>query len=326
MKRFLIAAAAWMILLAIAGGAFADPAAPEAPQPARPAPRQIIEDRWPEVIDRVTDPGAEESFRFRLDAKLLDIWFPNIMNADEAILMYGGEVWMIDCGDAKMGSRGVELIRKLGITSIDRLINSHPHHDHLNGLYVTDQAAKVRELDICFSKISTEHMISAVSYAESNDIAIREYGDGDVLSMGDGAVTLKFWVNTDPSLDMNNQSAQTMVTFGERKILFTADMEQAGQAVLMERVGAEELKADLIKYPHHGKRDMYIPMFEAVAPRAAIITNRRIEDWNGVKFLRFQGIPVIYTNREGAYLHAATDGEHWIVEYVDRDTLQPLKK
>jgi beta-lactamase superfamily II metal-dependent hydrolase len=158
-------------------------------------------------------------------------------------------------------------------------------------------------------------MISAVSYAESNDIAIREYGDGDVLSMGDGAVTLKFWVNTDPSLDMNNQSAQTMVTFGERKILFTADMEQAGQAVLMERVGAEELKADLIKYPHHGKTGLLDEFYQAVRPQLAVITNSYVK-WGGIEYLIWKQIPRFYTNPTEKYVHLYTDGNTWVVERV----------
>ena len=301
------------------------PAVPETPAPvriARPEPEPTPE--MPAVINCAADPGADAGFHFPMDAELLHIWFPNIMNADEAILMYQGEVWLIDCGDEKMGARGAELIGRLGISRIRKLFNTHPHHDHLNGLRVTDQAAKVEELLICFGAASTEHMIRAVTYAEENGIRVAEFRDGSEFGMGDGAVSLKFWHNTDPYLDMNNQSAITMVRYGERTILFTADAERSGQANLLSRVPAAELKADLLKYPHHGKSPLDDDFLQAVSPDAAIVTNRTVPDWNGVKYLTAKGIPFIYTNQNDVYLHLVTDGQHWIAEQVPRDRVPAM--
>lgn len=299
---------------------------PEAPAPvriARPEPEPTP--AMPAVINCVADPGADAGFHFPMDADLLHIWFPNIMNADEAILIFQGETWLIDCGDEKNGARGAELISRLGIDRIRKLFNTHPHHDHLNGLRITDETAKVEELRICFGGASTEHMIRAVTYAEENGIRVAEFRDGSEFAMGDGSVTLKFWCNTDPSLDMNNQSAQTLVRYGERTILFTADMERSGQANLLTRVAASALKADLLKYPHHGKTALEEEFLRAVNPEAAIITNKTVADWGGVRYLEAKGVPYIYTNRTGVYLHLVTDGEHWIAEQVPQDRVGKIR-
>ena len=295
-------------------------ACPEPPAPvriARPEPEPTP--AMPAVINCVAEPGADTGFHFRMDADLLHIWFPNIMNADEAILIFQGETWLIDCGDEKNGARGAELISRLGIERIRKLFNTHPHHDHLNGLRITDETAKVEELRICFGGASTEHMIRAVTYAEGNGIRVAEFRDGSEFAMGDGSVTLKFWCNTDPALDMNNQSAQTLVRYGERTILFTADMERNGQASLLSRINPAGLKADLLKYPHHGKSPLDDAFLQAVNPEAAIITNKTVSDWGGVRYLSAKGVPYIYTNQAGVYLHLVTDGEHWIVEQVPQD-------
>ena len=299
---------------------------PEAPAPvriARPEPEPTP--AMPAVINCVADPGADAGFHFPMDADLLHIWFPNIMNADEAILIFQGETWLIDCGDEKNGARGAELISRLGIDRIRKLFNTHPHHDHLNGLRITDETAKVEELRICFGGASTEHMIRAVTYAEENGIRVAEFRDGSEFAMGDGSVTLKFWCNTDPSLDMNNQSAQTLVRYGERTILFTADMERSGQANLLTRVAASALKADLLKYPHHGKTALEEEFLRAVNPETAIITNKTVADWGGVRYLEAKGVPYIYTNRTGVYLHLVTDGEHWIAEQVPQDRVGKIR-
>ena len=299
---------------------------PEAPAPvriARPEPEPTP--AMPAVINCVADPGADAGFHFPMDADLLHIWFPNIMNADEAILIFQGETWLIDCGDEKNGARGAELISRLGIDRIRKLFNTHPHHDHLNGLRITDETAKVEELRICFGGASTEHMIRAVTYAEENGIRVAEFRDGSEFAMGDGSVTLKFWCNTDPSLDMNNQSAQTLVRYGERTILFTADMERPGQISLLTRAAPSALKADLLKYPHHGKTPLEDDFLRAVNPEAAIITNKTVADWGGVRYLEAKGVPYIYTNRTGVYLHLVTDGEHWIVEQVPQDRVGKIR-
>ena len=288
----------------------------------------------PPVINRVADPEAEPGFYFPEDAKLLHIWFPNIMNADEAILIYGGEVWLIDCGDEKMGARGAELIGKLEIDGVDKLFNTHPHHDHLNGLQNTDKAAKVSELLFCVTQDTIRHANSAkrfreaLAYAEKNNIAVSFYEEGSVFAMGDGAVTLTCYVNTDLSLDLNNRSAQMMLRYGKRTILFMGDMEKPGQKAMLERVSTEELKADLLKYPHHGKSAMDDLFLEAVSPEAAIITNKKVEDWKGVKYLKKKKIPYIYTNvyrnKKCMYLHLVTDGENWVLERVMQDDVMPF--
>ena len=288
---------------------------------------EIVIHDVPEVINRVENPEAEAEFSFPENAKILHIWFPNVMNADEAILIYDGEVWLIDCGDKQMGKRGAELIQKLGVSGIGKVINTHPHHDHLEGLQVTDKAAKVEELLVCFSEEDIRHAKSvkrfknAVAYAEKNGITVTSFEEGSVLAMGDGNVTLTCYVNTDESLDLNNRSAQIMIRYGERSILFMADMEKPGQSVMLERVPAEELKADLLKYPHHGKSAMDDLFLEAVDPEAAIITNKKVESWKGVKYLKKNRIPYYYTNvyqnRKPLYLHLMTDGEHWVMERVE---------
>lgn len=273
---------------------------------------------FPSVIDRWNDPEAYPDFAFPEDAKLLEIWFPQLHDADAAVLMYEGETWMIDCADdEKMGSRVGILLNLLQPSTIGRVINTHPHHDHLNGLKIVAEYADVQELDICFPKDSTETMIKAVAYAEKNDIPIVEYGDEDEFLMGDGAVRLHVWMKTDKNEEMNEQSAQIRLTYGERSILFMADMERTGQRQLLEAVGAEALKTDIIKYPHHGKSAMSTPFFEAVQPELVVMLNAL--HVNAVKeserFLRMNGNPpVVYSVRP--MIHLVTDGTTWLCERV----------
>ena len=80
---------------------------------------------YPDLIDRTVKADTCADFHFDAGAQLLEIWMPDIRDADAAILMYGGDTWMIDCGDERAAKRLVLLMKQLGIQKIDRLFNSH---------------------------------------------------------------------------------------------------------------------------------------------------------------------------------------------------------
>ena len=299
------------------------PASPEPPpavRTARPTPTPTPVP--PTVVDHVNQPDAWAGFELEAGTDVLDIWFPDIRDADEAILMYQGDVWLIDCGDERGATRAVPLLQSLGIQEIGKLFNTHPHHDHLNGLAITDDTAKVKELLYCFPSDSTVHMIRALQLCEERQIRTKEYRDGDVFGMGDGRVTLTFLQNREEKLDMNNRSAQTMVRYGERSIFFMADMEKAGQTALLEQVGAKALKTDLFKYPHHGKSPMYEPFFDALGAEMTVVTCFRGREDSGQIWLNGKRFPQAYTSKAGVYLHLATDGVRWLCEYVPRDQVR----
>lgn len=273
------------------------------------------EKTFPVVVEWATHPNLWKDFAFDPEAELLEIWMPDIRDADASVLLYQGHAWMIDCGDERAAKRAALLLRQLGITRVEKLFNSHPHHDHLSGLALIDDVAHVEELLICFPEDATEHMKQAMTLAGERGITVEHYADGDDFAMGDGKVSLHVWQNTEETLRMNEQSAQMMLRFGERSMLFTGDMEKPGQRALLERVGAEALKADVLKYPHHGKLGLVDEYLEAVAPKLAVITNYR-QYGESYYYLGLHGVNMVYTNRDKIFLRLATDGKHWVCEYV----------
>ena len=295
------------------------PPSPEPPEPAKqghptPGPTEMPEQT---VIDHVNYPKELRNFRFRRNAKLLEIWFPNIRDADAAILTYDGQVYMIDCGDEKSAARTAVLLRQLGIDRIDILFNSHLHHDHINGLALTDDVAKVKEAKICFETGSTASGELLEQICAERNIPITQYQSGNWFTMGErGEVTLLFLRNYDPMMDMNNQSAVTVVRYKDRSILFAADMEKNGQAQMLKHVDPALLKCDILKYPHHAKNALYDEFFRAVDPKLAVVTSVQGRKDLGQSFLVANRVPSVYTSVKGQFVHLATDGEYWLCEYV----------
>jgi hypothetical protein len=133
--------------------------------------------------------------------------------------------------------------------------------------------------------------------------------------MGDGNVKLIFWQNEGSDLSMNNRSACTKIVYGDRSMLLLADLEYRGEQELEDLVGAEALKCDLFKYPHHGKQALKESFFQAMDASLAVVTNhQKIE--KASSYLGYKHFPTIYTNVKGVYTHLATDGRRWLCEYV----------
>ena len=77
------------------------------------------------------------------------------------------------------------------------------------------------------------------------------------------------------------------------------------------RLTAEELKADVIKYPHHGITPCNSEFLEVVDPIFGIVTNRSKDVSRTVHQLEGRGIPGMYSGDGTVYL--VTDGTDWYV-------------
>ena len=195
----------------------------------------------PKVIDHIHFPDQYPDFAFSGEDDLLEVWFPPIRDQDATIFRYQDQVWMVDCGDERALTEIVPLLKELGITRIDRLFNTHPHHDHLNGLFAVDEAAPVGELLICFPQDSTVHMTAAMEYCKANHIPVTSFQDESVFTMGDGTVFFLPWMKVSEEETMNDQSAQFMISYGTCSMLIMADIELRGQAQLYEALAPEAL-------------------------------------------------------------------------------------
>lgn len=271
----------------------------------------LLDDGYPAVIDRYNNPKAYPEFSFPEDKQLLEIWPVNVWLADAFFLCYGDQCWMIDCADSSCVDRVTTLMKKLDITRIDRIINSHPHHDHLNGLAAVAGMAEVGELAVGFPEDCTEHMIQAMETCREKNITVTHFEDGTRLMMGD--VSLDIMMKCDESYKMNDRSAVIRVQYGERTALFTGDIENDGQQKLAETVDHALLKADVLKYPHHGRVKMDESFYKAVNPSLVLVTNNT-ESGDAPSYLRNKRVPSAFC--VNPYVHLATDGVHWLVERI----------
>lgn len=267
----------------------------------------------PVVIDRINAPEAYADFAFVEDAPLLEVIFPQILNCDAILMRCGGETMLVDCATQGQAKRIINMCKQLGITRIDRVVNTHPHEDHIGGFRDLIKEVEVGELWICFAEDANSHMKKAIGYAEKAGIPVVHYADGDVLILG--GATIDVWKLEGRLSELNDCSAQFFVTFGERTLLMAADLEKTGQAKYVEMKG-EMLDADILKYPHHGLEKLTDEYAAAVSPLYFVVTNNQ-RSTEGLKYIRRGSVPCAWT--VPGFVTLTTDGTAWVVERIESE-------
>ena len=296
----------------------ATPAQTAKPTPApvsTPAPASA--DALPVVINRADKPAEWTDFAFPEDAELLKIYFPPIRDCDATLLTCGGETLLIDCGSHEFEKSIAEMLRELGIRSIDRLLITHPHHDHYEALALIVENVQIGELWVSFPDDYNEHSLRIRRWADTFGIPLRRYGDGDVLTLG--GATLTVYDRCPENYSCNDRSAQILLRYGGRTMYFSSDLEVAGMRTMAAVAGEGEIRADILKYPHHGKPALERAFADAVQPLFCVVTGKD-RGWSGEIWLTWNHMPYINTRICGVVL--TTDGGgHWLVEhfYADDD-------
>ena len=285
----------------------------------------------PVIIDRTGN--LTEEYKFPEDTPILEIVFPRVYSSDCAIVRFGYDTMMIDASTAtdEMQSRVRSALRSMGVDYIDIAFNSHPHDDHINGFIPVAEYYPVGRLVLAFEEDANAEMKKVVEYYNAHDIPIEHVEDGEVFYMGsEEEVTIRVLQRNDSGTwEPNNRSAMLHIQFGDRSILFSGDVENHAQRSFGENPPAEGLKADILKYPHHGQVKLHDPFFDAIDPEL-VFMNGANQVMEGAKnYLKKRKVPYLI-GYEGL-TRLRTDGKVWVVDYMhedytDRSTKNPSYK
>lgn len=285
----------------------------------------------PVIIDRTGN--LTEEYKFPEDTPILEIVFPRVYSSDCAIVRFGYDTMMIDASTAtdEMQSRVRSALRSMGVDYIDIAFNSHPHDDHINGFIPVAEYYPVGRLVLAFEEDANAEMKKVVEYYNAHDIPIEHVENGEVFYMGsEEEVTIRVLQRNDSGTwEPNNRSAMLHIQFGDRSILFSGDVENHAQRSFGENPPAEGLKADILKYPHHGQVKLHDPFFDAIDPEI-VFMNGANQVMEGAKnYLKKRKVPYLI-GYEGL-TRLRTDGKVWVVDYMhedytDRSTKNPSYK
>jgi competence protein ComEC len=191
-----------------------------------------------------------------------------------------GKNILIDTGHLDPARKAlVSFLQSKGIKQVDTVFITHPHKDHYDGLLailesgipIKDVYFNMPDKRACDAEIpwgcDFEHILNYKKMLASNKVNILEAKAGMVLDLG-FASTLKILyafdgVNTPVGgTDINDMSLIIKLKHGFNSALFTGDLNaKLGEYLAKE---GKDLKADLLKLPHHGTEGAAPDAFFAV--------------------------------------------------------------
>ena len=179
--------------------------------------------------------------------------------------------------DYDVGKRIIEpYLDYHGIRKLDAVVLTHPDLDHGGGLgYILEHFEVSRLLGISDMPLDSQihQRLRAVAEARSipyafpyaGEIALTPTATLNLLHPIDAASTNLL------DADKNDDSLVIKLSYGEVDVLFTGDIGENAEARLIG--SGQDLRAEILKVPHHGSRTSSSPRFlDAVQPRCAIFS------------------------------------------------------
>ena len=186
------------------------------------------------------------------------------------LLRFQQEAWKERHNVYEIGTQiVVPYLKGKGIASLDTLIISHADADHVEAAEEVLKEMRIKEIHITPQSHVKEAMQDLIAEAKKQHVPIKEQIAGVTWQKGD-ALFRYIWP-TDTNYEGNNDSLVLMMTYGTFKALFTGDLEEAGEQVLIRQEGTNIANVDVLKAGHHGSKTSSSDAFiEHVKPRLTI--------------------------------------------------------
>ncbi len=254
------------------------------------------------------DDNAESSLR---------VSFIDVGQGDsEFIELPNGETLLIDAGTNETGADVVSYISSLGYSSIDYVVGTHPHEDHIGGLddvinsfeigsvYMPKVTADTRTFEDVLDAVAEKGL--SINTAKAG-VSIVDVEDLSVKML---APVLDEYDNT------NDYSAVIKVVYGDTSFLFTGDAEEYAESLI-----TGDVNADVLKVGHHGSSTSTGEAFlERVSPSYAVIScglgnsyghphTETIEKLGGIPVFRTDEMGTIVATSDGSEISFRTLGK-----------------
>ncbi len=242
----------------------------------------------------------------------LEVHVIDVGQADAILLKTPGWYALIDGGNVADGPAVVGYLKGQGVKSLDLLVNTHPHEDHVGGLPAVLKAFPVKRVIFSGYVHTTriyEEFLELLTRAKETSV---EGPKGQVVTLPAGGELRILGPLRKDYEDLNDGSVVARLTFGQVSFLFMGDAEARAEEDLV--ASGAELRATILKVGHHGSDSGTTEAFlKKVQPKAAVISVGKGNDYGHpapetLERLRAAGADVYRTDEQGTIV-ITTDGK-----------------
>lgn len=163
-------------------------------------------------------------------------------------------------------------LAKLGLRRLDVVVASHPHADHVIGLPAVLARYPVGVVLTPGCPDTSVFGAELGRAIEAEGVPIRHPRAGSSFVVGDMHVDVlspdRCWTGTES--DANNDALVIRISLGSDTILIATEPEEPAQEQLLD--DGVDLRADVLKVPHHGAATSVPEFFQAVEAEIAVVS------------------------------------------------------
>lgn len=244
----------------------------------------------------------------------LEVHYIDVGQAESTLLRTADFAILIDAGDQK-GTQVLDYLRRLGVDTIDLLVLTHPHADHIGQAAEIVRELKVKEVWMSGYEHTTTLFEGLLDAVLDSDAAYFEPRTGGEEHFGD--LTLQVLNPVRLSSNLHETCIVLRAIYGEVSFLFTGDAESSSERAML-REGLE-VQARILQLGHHGSRtSSSLEFLLAVDPDLVIYSAGVGNDYGHphqevIDRLKILGIPSFGTEQFGTIV-VKTDGMRYELE------------
>lgn len=203
-------------------------------------------------------------------ASTLEVTYIDVGQGDAALLQCEGQTMLIDAGTNSGANDLVAYLASVGISSLDYVVGTHPHEDHIGGLDAVIKNLNVSTVWMPYVQHDTKTFEDVLLAIQLKGLSVNVPAVGSTYQLGDALITVLGPIS-DTYDDLNNYSIILRVDHGNNSFLFMGDAEQLAENELL--ASGANLDADVLKVGHHGSSTSSSQVFiDAVQPQYAVIS------------------------------------------------------
>jgi len=203
------------------------------------------------------------------DSDGLTVHFIDVGQADCALLLCDGQSMLIDGGNVEDSDLVVAYLREQGISTLDYVVNTHAHEDHVGGLPAVLAVYETKNLWCPVTEYDSGCFEDFRYYADQQELELVCPDPGDVFMLGGTQITVLGPVKDE--YDTNNSSIVLRADYGQTGFVFTGDAEEQAEKDILEY--GFDVSATVLKVGHHGSEtSSCYQWLRAVDPAYAVIS------------------------------------------------------
>ncbi len=202
----------------------------------------------------------------------LTVHFIDVGQGDSSFVMLpDGDNVLIDVGSPAAGPKLVSYLKSLGIDKINHLILTHPHDDHIGGIFSILSEFEVENFyDNGFSNFESTLFSDYIRRVRNNMSKYNLLQAGESFNF-DSIIVDVLNPLLPPTGNLNDDSIVLRLIYNDIKILFSGDIGNVGERRLLKIKSS--IESQILKVGHHGENNAASARFlEHVKPETAIIS------------------------------------------------------